>query len=958
MKKNKITRAASFTVAAAFTFAVGGELAGRAFNSGKFESVPLAISGVSRNQTVYEHKDAEVKVLSEEEALPVSERLSNAVSSNDSETVASICDELIAGLESDRAQLAEVSEDLSEWADAEIVDREEKFINSSEIKYARTIEALTELKNGSSPDKNLAFIIDNLKGPEEFYRSDAAPTTISSGKAISTESGAKSTKSTISASPAATADDLDYKKENPSYEAIKKVADGFSDVSSVYLYVKNAIKNEAYIGSKKGAEITLEQCGGNDIDQASLLVALLRAKGIPARYVSGRVEITAEQAMELTGAEDAATAGRILSESYKEVSSVSQGGKTARYRFSHTWVEAYVPYTDYRGAGNKTGDKVWLQLDPSFKKLITNSEEIQPEFSDSDKALMAMVNENAEKYPGLITPASEDKVICKFRTIDPENGTYLPSSLPYTVIEVSERNSFVKDADKDSIAITIEGEKLLDAPVAELYGKPLTITYAPATDSDKKVIEKYGDITKAPAYLVNVVPVVQSGDIKKTGSKPVSLGAVQKMTTAIKEGENSVMLEDTLLGGSAYAINLDLQKISEVDAKKAEERMNAIKDSDNFTGMLEADIMGTFLDYAGKFYFSLCDCNDAGSALSGNVIADRKLALAITGYRFESEVSCGVVQKLNPGSFYIDVAYNDYSVISPVGDREAEKTYAMGAGETSSYYEGYIWEQLVNKGKTGISTSAVIAAAAKEGVDPVYIVPANIEEKLAECSVSENVKEEIRNFVNRGMGVELVPQTLQIGDWKGTAYTAFDMKTGAGSYMISGGTAGGSSADKFEFLFQVNMFLFSLNTDLSLISISKSYATLLQGEVLNNGEDIFKGAVGVISGGLALGSAFKMRYDTINFIFDYAERGDACLDDFVGFTLRNIFDTLRTIAGLCGEFISEVAQNVIDFANTIIDAFEAVYDGTERYEEDGSIANADNVMSAINIIVDLLGLLG
>ena len=40
--------------------------------------------------------------------------------------------------------------------------------------------------------------------------------------------------------------------------------------------------------------------------------------------------------------------------------------------------------------------------------------------------------------------------------------------------------------------------------------------------------------------------------------------------------------------------------------------------------------------------------------------------------RFDSDVSCGVVQKLEPGSFYIDVAYNEESFISPVGDREAD----------------------------------------------------------------------------------------------------------------------------------------------------------------------------------------------------------------------------------------------------------------------------------------------
>jgi transglutaminase-like putative cysteine protease len=39
---------------------------------------------------------------------------------------------------------------------------------------------------------------------------------------------------------------------------------------------------------------TLDQMAGNDIDQASLLISLLRYKGIPARYVRGTIEIPVE----------------------------------------------------------------------------------------------------------------------------------------------------------------------------------------------------------------------------------------------------------------------------------------------------------------------------------------------------------------------------------------------------------------------------------------------------------------------------------------------------------------------------------------------------------------------------------------------------------------------------------------------------------------------------------------
>ncbi len=62
------------------------------------------------------------------------------------------------------------------------------------------------------------------------------------------------------------------------------------DPVAIYEWVKNNIETEWYFGVMKGAEETLRQGSGNDADQATLLVALLRASGYPTRYVRGVIE--------------------------------------------------------------------------------------------------------------------------------------------------------------------------------------------------------------------------------------------------------------------------------------------------------------------------------------------------------------------------------------------------------------------------------------------------------------------------------------------------------------------------------------------------------------------------------------------------------------------------------------------------------------------------------------------
>jgi transglutaminase-like putative cysteine protease len=59
------------------------------------------------------------------------------------------------------------------------------------------------------------------------------------------------------------------------------------DPERIFVYVREQMGYEAYRGSLRGARGTLWSKAGNALDQASLLLALLRASGIPARCAQG-----------------------------------------------------------------------------------------------------------------------------------------------------------------------------------------------------------------------------------------------------------------------------------------------------------------------------------------------------------------------------------------------------------------------------------------------------------------------------------------------------------------------------------------------------------------------------------------------------------------------------------------------------------------------------------------------
>ena len=64
-----------------------------------------------------------------------------------------------------------------------------------------------------------------------------------------------------------------------------------NDPVKIFNYVHDHIKFVLYYGSMKGAQLTLLEQSGNDVDQCALLVALLQAAGFSPGYGFGFQQI-------------------------------------------------------------------------------------------------------------------------------------------------------------------------------------------------------------------------------------------------------------------------------------------------------------------------------------------------------------------------------------------------------------------------------------------------------------------------------------------------------------------------------------------------------------------------------------------------------------------------------------------------------------------------------------------
>jgi hypothetical protein len=131
------------------------------------------------------------------------------------------------------------------------------------------------------------------------------------------------------------------------------------DLRAIFKFVHENIAFEPYFGSLKGSQRTLLKQGGNDFDTASLLIALLGASGIPARYAAGEMTIPIRDVALWLQIEDRQRAFDLLTEVMPAQAVLRQNGTIKSVEVTRVWARAFL-----------AAEQRWVDLDASFKKVI------------------------------------------------------------------------------------------------------------------------------------------------------------------------------------------------------------------------------------------------------------------------------------------------------------------------------------------------------------------------------------------------------------------------------------------------------------------------------------------------------------------------------------------------------------------------------------------------------------
>src|SRR5713226_5754106 len=164
----------------------------------------------------------------------------------------------------------------------------------------------------------------------------------------------------------------------------------------IYNWVRNNIQFIPSYGSIQGSDMTLQTKRGNAFDTASLLIALLRAVNVPARYVYGTIEVPADKAMNWVGGVTVPQAAQnLMGQGGIPNVGIGFAGQIRSIRLEHVWVEAFVDYVPSRGAVNKNPN-TWVPLDASFKQYqFTQGMDIKTNVPFDAQSFLTQIEQSA-----------------------------------------------------------------------------------------------------------------------------------------------------------------------------------------------------------------------------------------------------------------------------------------------------------------------------------------------------------------------------------------------------------------------------------------------------------------------------------------------------------------------------------------------------------------------------------
>ncbi|HEV8581380.1 MAG TPA: transglutaminase-like domain-containing protein [Thermoanaerobaculia bacterium] len=605
----------------------------------------------------------------------------------------------------------------------------------------------------------------------------------------------------------------------------------------IYNWVYDNVELIPTYGSIRGSQMTLLTKRGNAFDISSLLIALLRASNVPARYVLGTAQVPVDKlANALGGTENAEVTQQLLGQGGIPNVGLLQNGQITQIRVEHVWVEAWVDYIPGRGAKAGPGD-TWVPLDASLKKhdVIADSgllggipfdmsgfannllqgAQVDPALGRVNGIDVNVAYDAVENWQLDLTtyaeansiPSTQDALLGK-SAIAPSGAKVLPASLPYQVLVRAAAISALPNSLRLGVKLTgyaSSFDRAFGSPsftyhvsLPALGNRRLSLTFPPATDADAQVIQSAvaNNASSLPVYLINVKPsITLDGTVVASGA-PVRMGTFHFVDVLLEDPAGSATVPYQVVAGDESVIGLNGDGI---DAAAVEDRFNRVP----------VDTAAENLQQVALHYWSECDGLDALAAKGLKVHALRRFSVGLfstplsVAYLFGSPRS-GIYQ-----SRIMDVKRSFVGVAGSTDD--LTRAFVRSSGRSGSFLEGSVFDQLFDRPQgRGVSAMQLLLDASLGGIALYHVTSDNVAAVMPLLRLPAAVKADISAAVSQGKTVMVSESEIQHDNYRGVGYIVEDPVTGAAAYLISGGLAGGGLFDCHPELVPILIFILSI----------------------------------------------------------------------------------------------------------------------------------------------------
>ncbi len=535
-------------------------------------------------------------------------------------------------------------------------------------------------------------------------------------------------------------------------------------------FVHNYIDYRPFFGSANGATATLLARRGNDCDQASLFITLMREAGYTADYVIGDVVYSMERLANWTGVDEEMDAvWKVLTNGGIPTTA---NPPTEEFMITRVWVQANIGGTDYifdpamkeyeyesgidlesaLGYDRETFLTSALEGSSSGQDYVrdVNEPNVQSGMYDMSAALQAYIETNMPE-------ASLSEVVSGRRTI-PEELTQYPTTLPFAVSVIDETvYSELPQEYRHTMQIDHLGISQL-FNTYEISGKTMNIFYSGAGNAPELYLE--GELISTG----NPSTPGERYDLTITADHPY---AAYGGTYADATGTYS------LRSGGSFAIFSDWESVSQELLDKHGSELNALfqagydPESQSILGKTLMDVGLNYLLEESRFADIL------GSA--ADVV-------------FVTHHTIGVVGQED--GYFIDMQMGNFSASSVHYDQVRKRQATRARIMMSSAFEHGILEQKQDSSNPAVSTVKLLQMNNQAG-DRTFSADsdnwASIQPEL--INYLPGTISIIENYISQGWTIVLPEDGgMVLNDWQGTGFISyyFDGSTLGMGMLISG----------------------------------------------------------------------------------------------------------------------------------------------------------------------------